>query len=195
MISAAKVRWSLISTGERFKLFLVMAFPIHLWVVLVGFQDLAYIISLNTPWDGVGFVSYLLLYSLIDSILIFLLISAISLLTPISWNYHYRFIWLSWLGISLTIFSIIEQYFLLEWFISFDFLQGLKWLSYPLYVGAALVIELIVSNWAIPIWLIRPYHRVQERLYSISEKLATLAGFYLFLDLAAIAIIVWRNIS
>lgn len=195
MVSIIRERWYLTHRIERFKLFLVLAFPIHLWVVLVGFQDLDYIISLNTPWDGIGFICYLLLYSLIDSIVIFLLITIISLMTPEAWSKEFRFVWLSGFGMMLTIFSVMEQYLIFEWFISFGFLQRMKWLSYPMWVGSVLVLFLLLTAWVVPRCLIQPNRWLQERLYSILEKLAVLAGFYIFLDLAAIIIIIMRNIN
>lgn len=182
------------SSSEWLKLFLILAFPIHFWIVLLGFQDLAYIIELSSASGGIGFMSYLLLYALIDSLILWIIVALISQLTPKSWTPQFRFLWLSFLGFTITFAAVIEQEALFNFYISTQTLQGISWLSYPVFALAAFIALFGLANWVFPKYVVERFQPIQTRLYSIEGALANLAFFYIFLDLLAFINIIVRNI-
>ena len=182
------------SSSEWLKLFLVLALPVHFWIVLVGFQDLAYIIGLSSTSGGIGFMSYLLLYALVDSLILWIIVAAVSLLTPKSWTPQFRFLWLSFLGFTITFATVIEQQALFDFYISSKALQALSWLSYPVFALGAFIALFGLANWVFPKYVVQRSQPIQTRLYSIERALANLSFFYIFLDLLAIINIVVRNI-
>jgi hypothetical protein len=98
------------------------------------------------------------------------------------------------LGFILSSLSIIEKYFLSDWFISAESIRNnLPWLSYPLWVVFFCSVFLLFGAVLLPYLSIKKFEKFQNRLYSIFEKLTVLTIFYIVLDVAAIIIIIVRN--
>ena len=181
--------------GDWFKLFLVCAFPLHLWTILMVFRDVNWVAERTTPWDALGFSGYALFYTLIESLLLFGFIALLSLLVPKDWNKTLRFAVLSLLAFALAGWSIMEQLILIVlWGRLQRLATSLTFLTTSPLVGQAIFAGLIAISVAIPLILLRKSKKFQQGVYSLLERLTLLSGLYLFLDAVGIGIIIYRNI-
>src|SRR5512141_1446140 len=52
-------------------LFLMCAFPLHVWALILAFRDVSWVTERTNSWDAVGVVAYGLLFTLVESVLVF----------------------------------------------------------------------------------------------------------------------------
>lgn len=182
--------------SDWFKLFLVCAFPLHLWTILMVFRDVNWVAERTTSWDAVGFSGYALFYTLIESLLLFGFTALLGLIIPKNWNLTLRFEVLSLVAFVLAGWSIMEQLILIVFWgwlrhlaNTITFLITQPWSAYVIFAG------LIVISVTVPLLLLRKYKRLQVKVYSVLERLTLLSGLYLFLDFIGIIIIIIRNIK
>jgi len=181
--------------GDWFKLFLVCAFPLHLWTILMVFRDVTWVAERTTVWDAVGFSGYALFYTLIESLLLFGFITLLSLLVPKRWNKTLRFVVLSLLAFALAGWSIMEQLILIVlWGRLQRLATSLTFLTTTPAAGQVIFAALIVISVAIPLFLLKKSKKFQQGVYSLLERLTLLSGLYLFFDAIGIIIIIYRNI-
>lgn len=181
--------------SDWFKLFLVCAFPLHLWTILMVFRDVNWVAERTTSWDALGFSGYALFYTLIESLLLFGFIALLGFIIPKNWNLTLRFVILSLIAFILAGWSIMEQLILIIFWgwlrhlaDSFTFLITQPWSSYVIFAG------LIVISMTVPLLLLRKYKGLQTKVYSVLDRLTLLSGLYLFLDAIGIIVIIIRNV-
>jgi len=181
--------------SDWFKLFLVCAFPLHLWTILMVFRDVNWVAERTTSWDAFGFSGYALFYTLIESLLLFGFIALLGFIIPKNWNLTLRFVILSLIAFILAGWSIMEQLILIIFWgwlrhlaDSFTFLITQPWSSYVIFAG------LIVISMTVPLLLLRKYKGLQTKVYSVLDRLTLLSGLYLFLDAIGIIVIIIRNV-
>jgi hypothetical protein len=179
--------------ADWFKLFMVCAFPLHLWTILMVFRDVNWVAERTTFWDAIGFTGYALFYTLVESILLFGFISLLGLLVPRNWSKSMRFVSLSLVGFALAGWSIIEQLILI---IFFGRLRKLG-IANPWLVSASPLITagLIAISVAAPLLILRKSSKLQKAGADILERLTMLSGLYLFLDFVGIVVILIRNLG
>ena len=181
--------------GDWFRLFLVCAFPLHLWTILMVFRDVSWVAERTTSWDAVGFSGYALFYTLIESLLLFGFIALLSLLVPKDWNKTLRFATLSLLAFVLSGWAIMEQLILIVlWGRLHRLAASTPFLTSSPIVTQVIFAVLIIISVAIPLLLLRKSKKIQLGVYSLLERLTLLSGLYLFLDAIGIGIIIYRNI-
>ena len=184
------------SKNEIFNLFLVCAFPLHLWTILMMLRDINWVAERSTTWDAVGFSGYALLYTLAESAFLFGFIMLLSLLLPRHWNKTLRFTVLSLVAFVLAGWSIMEQLVLIVLWsrlqalpASLPFLAAGRWV--PLTIAAVLVAVSVL----VPLVFLRKSEKLQGNVFNILERLTILSGLYLFLDAVALALVIYRNFS
>jgi len=182
--------------SDWFKLFLVCAFPLHLWTILMVFRDVNWVAERTTSWDAVGFSGYALFYTLIESLLLFGFIVLLGFIIPKNWNITLRFVVLSLVAFILAGWSIMEQLILIVFWgwlrhlaDTLTFLFTSPWSAYVIFAG------LIVISVTVPLLLLRKQPGLQEKVYSVLERLTLLSGLYLFIDVIGMIIILIRNIK
>jgi hypothetical protein len=182
--------------SDWFKLFLVCAFPLHLWTILMVFRDVNWVAERTTSWDAVGFSGYALFYTLIESLLLFGFIALLGFIIPKNWNITLRFVVLSLVAFILAGWSIMEQLILIVFWgwlrhlaDTLTFLFTSPWSAYVIFAG------LIVISVTVPLLLLRKQPGLQEKVYSVLERLTLLSGLYLFIDVIGMIIILIRNIK
>ncbi|MEJ2485906.1 MAG: hypothetical protein P8Y68_09245 [Anaerolineales bacterium] len=182
--------------SDWFKLFLVCAFPLHLWTILMVFRDVNWVAERTTSWDAVGFSGYALFYTLIESLLLFGFIALLGFIIPKNWNITLRFVVLSLVAFILAGWSIMEQLILIVFWgwlrhlaDTLTFLFTSPWSAYVIFAG------LIVISVTVPLLLLRKHPGLQEKVYSVLERLTLLSGLYLFIDVIGMIIILIRNIK
>ena len=183
------------SRADWLRLFLVCAFPLHLWTLLMTFRDINWVAERTTVWDALGFSGYALFYTLIESALLFLFISLLSLLVPRGWSKTMRFLTLSLTAFVLAGWSIMEQLILIVFYGRLRHLGAAwPWLggtSAPMWIAGVLVTLTMV----IPLWILLGREKLQNGLASILGRLTILSGLYLVLDGAGLIVILIRNLA
>jgi hypothetical protein len=58
-------------------LFLITGFPIHVWTILLAFDDFAWVADRTNNWDAIGASSYEMVYAVVESVIVFLVIVAL----------------------------------------------------------------------------------------------------------------------
>ncbi|NIW44549.1 MAG: hypothetical protein GWN14_07135 [candidate division Zixibacteria bacterium] len=182
--------------GDWFRLFLVCAFPLHLWTILMVFRDVNWVAERTTSWDALGFSSYALLYTLVESLLLFVFIALLSLLVPKRWDKTLRFVILSLIAFALAGWSIMEQLILIVLWDQLQLLgRSLTFLGSAPWTAQALFAGLVLITVAIPFLLLKKFNKLQEVVFSILERLTLLSALYIVMDMFGIVIIIIRNIQ
>lgn len=182
--------------NDYFNLFLVSAFPLHLWTILMMMRDINWVAERSTTWDAVGFSGYALLYTLAESVFLFGFVLLLSLLLPRHWNKTLRFTVLSVVAFVLAGWSIMEQLILIVLWtrlqalpVRLPFLAAGRWV--PLTITAVLVTLSI----AVPLALLSKSEKLHRNVFNILERLTILSGLYLFLDAVAFVVVLVRNLT
>jgi hypothetical protein len=182
--------------GDWFRLFLVCAFPLHLWTILMVFRDVNWVAERTTAWDALGFSGYALFYTLIESLLLFIFMALLSLLLPKAWNKTLRFTVLSLISFLLAGWSIIEQLILIVFWGKLRHLaQTVTFLATSPGAAQLVFAALVAISVSVPLLLLRKNNKLQQGFLSILERLTLLSGLYLFLDAVGLVIIIYRNIT
>jgi hypothetical protein len=181
--------------GDLFKLFLIVAFPLHVWTILMALRDVGWVAEGRTFGGAVGFSAYVLVLTLIESLFIFGLILLLGLLVSKQWSKDQRLVTLGLIAMILAGWSIIEQIILV---LLYDrMVSGLSRFTIlgttPL-VGFILLGVIVLVSFAFPIYQVLRSTRVAQSLANIFDRLSLLSGFYLFFDAIAIVILIVRNV-
>jgi len=73
-------KWS--AKSEYLQLFLVCAFPIHVWAYINLFNDMPAMVLEMGVWRILGVTAYVLVFALLESLLVFGLILLVSFILP-----------------------------------------------------------------------------------------------------------------
>lgn len=175
-------------------LFLMCAFPLHIWTIILAFGDLSWVAERTNMWDAVGVASYGLLYAFMESVIVFLVTILLGFLVSRRWDEKRRIVLLSTMVFIASLWAIIGSlYFIFN--VSppgmiVDFLiQSGHPLRY-LYTGLLVMVSI---TFMVPIYFILKSEKTCQSFWSLTGRLALLAGFYLFLDLVGLIIVIIRN--
>jgi hypothetical protein len=173
-------------------LFLVSAFPLHLWSLLMGFRDFGWVAIRTQTWDAVGLLAYAMAFALLESLMIFLILLALSYLLPWSWNTDKR---TALTGSMYLMFSL--------WVIGYQIYGAMgqpvpEWVAsnaHPVRIVAGLLLLLTILTFGQLCWYILRNDTFPKKMVALFENLSMLSAFYLLLDLIGILIIIIRNIN
>lgn len=176
-------------------LFLMCAFPLHLWTLLLAFRDISWVTERTNAWDAVGVVSYGLLFALFESILVFLVLTVTGLILPWHWKANKRTGFLILLVMILSIWGMIGQLLFL-WNINLPgaVIHFLADTEHPLRWLYAIALAIVIPTVAEPVCIFIRSNQALARIENITDQLSLLAALYLFFDLAGIIIVVIRNL-
>ncbi|HAY84899.1 MAG TPA: hypothetical protein DCY42_08260 [Chloroflexi bacterium] len=182
--------------GDWFRLFLVCAFPLHLWTILMVFRDVNWVAERTTSWDALGFGGYALFYTLIESLLLFGFVALLGFLIPKTWNKVLRFDVLSLVAFVLAGWAILEQLILIVfWGKLRNLAASIPFLSAKPWPAQFLFAALVAISVAVPLLLLLRSEKVQGWVNAVLERLTLLSTLYLFFDVVGIIIIIFRNIK
>ena len=183
------------SKQELLKLFLVCALPINFWALIVWFRSFGSVAEELGQWDAIGVGAYILLFALVEILVVFIVLVLLSLLIPKKWRQEKTIAQVSALYLMVPIGLILDQ---TRDLITFP-REGFIWQavnSLNNILSSSQVILLVIGS-AVAIGLVVAIHRF-ERVHSLVsagiDKLVVLSGIYLVLNLAAIIIVIIRNI-
>ena len=175
------------------KIFLLVAFPIHVWDLLLILKDFQFVTERTEMWDGFGYAGYALLLALIESAIFAVIVWALSLLLPRKWSQIRSFTVIGSIYLVLGGASMVDQAAnaFNEVRISRMYLYGLE--NFPTQTYA-LIAGAIVLAWAALLLLILKTKKGEGILNDLYERFILLSYLYLLLDIAGIVLVVIRNI-
>jgi hypothetical protein len=183
------------STESLFRLFMVCAFPLHLWSLLAAFRDFGWVAARTRVWDAVGLAAYAMAFALLETTAVFLLVLLLGFLVPAKWKIGQR------VALMGTLFLVVAAWAILAQLIS-EFLSPVSaWLIGPLAAaghplrtlwGAAFL--LVTLTVLLPVlWILRA-ESSRKAILSAFDNLAILSSFYVILDVIGILVIIARNL-
>ena len=184
------------SKSGLWSLFLICAFPLHIWTFILAFRDFSWVSERTNSWDAVGVVSYGLVFALIESLVIFLIATLMGFLISKKWDEKQR---ITLLGTLVTIASLWAiagyLYFMLSvsvpgWFIILA--SGLKHPLRFLYIISLVLVGITVT---VPTYFVLRSKNFTQGLQGLFERLSLLTMFYLFFDFVGLVIVIVRNVS
>jgi hypothetical protein len=176
-------------------LFLMCVFPLHAWALILAFRDVSWVTERTNSWDAVGVVSYGMMFTLIETVLLFGIFVLLGYLVRPPWNPEQRVTLLSLLVLLLSLWAILEQLFFLVgvtipgWFVRLALIGG-----HPLRNLYALAIVLVAVTIAVPVWLLLRTRRMYAGMRAVMDRLSILSVFYLLLDVVGVVIVIVRNL-
>lgn len=177
-------------------LFLICAFPLHIWTFILAFRDFSWVSERTNSWDAVGVVSYGLLFAFIESLVVFLVASLMGFLVSKKWEEKQR---ITLLGTLVTIASLwaIAGYlfFMLNASVPSGFILFASGLAHPLRFLYAVALVLVGITVTIPVFFILRSKKFMQGLQGLFERLSLLTMFYLFFDFVGLVIVIVRNVS
>ncbi len=181
--------------ANLWRLFLVCALLPHFWTLLMALRDYGWLSARSSVWDAIGVAAYGLLFALLDSLLLFALmlllsplvrrptvqdkttvLSAIALLTA-AWGL---------LGQLYFVFGSQFPAAVINLLAGFDHPLQTLYLALLLPAGASLLLAVL---------LLRRRPKLAARFESMLGPLSILSFVYLCLDLAAMVVVVARNLN
>ncbi len=179
-------------------LFLMCAFPLHLWALILFFNDYAWIAKRTNAWDAIGVGSYGLVFALVESTLVFLGAVLLGFFVSTKWEQNRRLALMSVLVLVTSLWAMIGQlYFLSHLSISLPVPLTLFLLrsGHPvryLNLLAAIIIGLTVLA---PAFFILKSQKTLHFVMDSIERISLLTIFYLFFDFIGLIIIIIRNVG
>ena len=176
-------------------LFLICAFPLHLWTLILAFQDISWITERTNAWDAIGVVSYGMLFALVESTLIFLVLVLLGLITPWRWDSDRRVAFLAFLVLIVSLWGMISQLLFL-WNVSLpaSAIEYLRNSDHPVRITYAACLMVITPTVLLPAYSFLRTNKAVTVMQNLMERLSLLSMFYLVFDLLGVIIIVVRNV-
>ena len=176
-------------------LFLVCAFPLHLWTIILAFRDFSWVSERTNSWDAVGVLSYGLIFAFIESVVVFLVIVLLGFLVSKKWNEDRRTALLCNLVFIASLWAmVIYLYFILQMSVSWQIINFLAGSKHPLRFLYAISLAFVGVSVALPTYYVLRSDKFVRFLRGLFERLSLLTQFYLVFDFIGLVIVVIRNI-
>ena len=176
-------------------LFSATAFLIHVWAILLIFQDLSWLAERTNMWDAIGVGAYGLVLALVESVFLFLIVFLLGFLVSTSWDRGKRISLMGTLAIIVSIWSILGQlYFLLDWSVPASLIQALANTAHPLRILYLIALVIVGFSVLLPVFAQLKSDKFSQMTCEFFDRLAMLVVLYLVLDFASILVIIIRNI-
>jgi hypothetical protein len=176
-------------------LFLMCALPLHAWTLILAFRDLSWLTDRTNAWDAVGVLCYGLLFAFLESVLVFVVASLLGFLTPPRWEPKRRIAVLSILVLVMSLWAMVTQlFFLANVHIPGAIIAFLVRSGHPARMLYAIVLAVVGASFLLPVLpLVRPGSGTGF-MAGLIDRLGLLSTFYLVFDVAALVIVVIRNL-
>ena len=176
-------------------LFLICAFPLHVWTIILAFRDFSWVTERTNSWDAVGVVSYGLIFTFLESVVIFLVAVLLGFLISKKWNEDRR---ITLMGLLVLITSLWAMggylYFMLQMSLPGETINFLVDQARPLRFLYAVSLALVGLTVAIPAYFVLRSEKFFKGVQGLFERLSLLTLFYLFFDFVGLVIVIVRNV-
>jgi hypothetical protein len=166
-----------------FQLFLVCMLPVHIWAIIIFFRRLdSFTIFMNVA-QMISIASYVLVYALLESLFIFALLFASSLLLPSRVGPESK------LALGTTIALVASAAAVL---IHLDAIWKVTWLNQRqwtwLWAGVSLLLIALISL------AVFKNERLESWFNALVERLSLLSMVYLAADILGLMVILYRQL-
>ena len=176
-------------------LFLICAFPLHLWTIILAFRDFSWVTERTNSWDAVGVLSYGLIFAFIESVAVFLVTVLLGFLISKKWGEDRRIALLGTLVLVASLWAMTSYlYFMLQVAIPAETIAFLTSLAHPLRLLYAVSLAPAGITVALPTYLVLRSEKFMQGVKAFFERLSVLTLFYLFFDFVGLIIVIVRNI-
>jgi len=181
---------------STYQLFMVCAFPIHVWAILMAFSDFSWVADRTRLWDAVGLVSYALIFALIETVGVFVIVWLLGLLIPARWEVNRRVALLGSLFLVIAVWAMLSQlYFMLNKPLPPQVVDSLAGAEHPLRVMWGVTFPVLVLSVVVPAFAIIRSDRTRDIVAGIFERISVLSTFYVCVDLIGILIVLIRSVT
>jgi len=176
-------------------LFLICAFPLHVWTIILAFRDFSWVTERTNAWDAIGVVSYGLLFAFIESVLVFLIATLLGFFVSKKWSEDRRLMLMGVLVFITSLWAMVSYlFFMLNVSVPHEASTFLAGLAHPLRVLYAFGFALVVPTIMIPAYLILRSDKFLKGVQGFFDRLSLLTMFYLFFDAVGLVIVIVRNV-
>lgn len=176
-------------------LFLMCAFPIHLWALLMIFNDVGWVSKRTNSWDAAGLASYGMVIAFFESVIFFIVITLLGFLVSPKWDKDRRLALMSALALILSLWGMISQlFFLLGVSFSPRWLLPLTQMNHPVRLLYLIALILTMPTIILPTYVILFKDKAVRFMLDVIERISLLAAVYLFFDTVGLIIVIIRNI-
>lgn len=177
-------------------LFLMCAFPLHAWTLILAFRDLSWLTDRTNAWDAVGVTAYGLLFAFIESLAVFLIAALLGFLVTRHWDTDRRISLLSILVLILSLWAMVSQlYFLAGVSVPQSLIDTLVHISHPVRILYGIALAAVTPTVLVPAILILRSDKAIQFTRGLIERLSLLTMFYLLFDVVGLVIVIIRNVS
>jgi len=164
------------SIQDLIHLFVICAFPIHLWAIIIMFRLVPSWLLFISKSDIIGSAAYHLMFTIFETALVFIILLMIGRLIPKKWTPE-PFLTLSFvLLIELTIMAIVFQHLVQQY-------SSFRWM----FVSCVIIL-------ALSIVVVPKITRLQALTRILAERLAVLTFLYVMIDAVGVIIVILRNL-
>ncbi len=184
-----------LSKPNLWTLFLMAAFPTHVWTILLAFQDFSWMAERNNSWDAIGVGAYGLLAAFVESVFVFAIALLLSLLLPRVWDEKKRLVTLTGLIFAIAIAEILNQlYFLMRWEMPAGVFTLIIHSSHPLWYLYGLPLFVSILGTGLLFYFSVVSAKFVDGVLNSIERLSLLTTLYLLLDFVGLIIVIIRNV-
>lgn len=180
---------------ELWSLFLMCAFPLHVWTLILAFRDFSWVTERTNAWDAIGVVSYGLIFALIESVVVFFIAFILGFLVSKKWRGNPRITLLQILVVITSLWAMTSYlFFMLQVSIPEAGIIFLVNLRHPLRFLYVVLLSFVGLTVAIPTYLVLQSKKFLHSMQRLFERLSLLTLFYLFFDFVGLIIVIFRNV-
>lgn len=194
-MTLANSRYQYYSKQGLWSLFLMCAFPLHFWTLLMAFRDISWLTERTNAWDAIGVVSYGMLFAFVESVIVFAIAILLGFLISKCWNHQQRVALMSMLVLITALWSIAAQtHALLSLSFPVGFLNFIAQQEHPVRVLYVFGLLLVSPTILIPTYLFISSNKILNFLQNLIDQLSLLTAFYLLFDVIGLLIVIIRNV-
>ena len=193
-MATSKVKWY--SRQGLWALFLICAFPLHAWTLILAFRDFSWVAARTNSWDAIGVVSYGMIFAFIESLVVFLVAALLGFLAPRRWDEDRRIALLGVLALGAALWAMVGQLYFI-WGVSLpgQIIHFLAQSEHPLRILYSASLVLVAATVLFPAYLVLSSNKAFRFTQGLIERLALLTWLYLVLDFAGLVIVIIRNLQ
>lgn len=183
------------SKQELWSLFLICAFPLHIWTIVLAFRDFSWVSERTNSWDAIGVFSYGLIFAFIESTIVFLVAALLGFLVSKKWNKDRRIALVGTLILITSLWAMVSYlYFMLNISVPGEAILFMARLAHPLRFLYALSLVVVGFTIIIPTYFVLRSIKISRSLNEFFGRISLLTMFYLFFDFIGLVIVVIRNV-
>jgi hypothetical protein len=184
------------SKQKLWTLFLMAAFPTHVWTIILVLQDYSWVTERTNSWDAIGVGAYGLLVAFAESVFVFVIALVLSFLISRKWGEDRRLALLFVTIFVVGIWAIINQlYFLFGATLPGGTMRFLIDSAHPLRILYGTSFALASISVVLPYAAVLQSDQVVKGIETVMERFSTLTVLYLFLDVVGLIIVIIRNVA